>query len=417
METVNGITYRRVARHELMKFAKAESLGFSGNYQIRRGRLERDAAAYGTSNPLCAVDGDEFVGTCAAPDFEVGIPGGIMPMVGITGVAVSPTHRRRGILTELMRSQLRDVHRRGFAMAGLWSSEAAIYGRFGYGMAVEQQEISIDKNRATFRPTSHELARQAVVRFAGADEIRRVGPDLWKRKMRSTPGMVRRMPSDWQALYSDRNSDHDESGHVFTALCWVDGEVAGYVSYRVSNSRDDDGLSYKKLRVRELIACDPRAEASLWRFVLDVDLVFNVSHEAHPVRSNLWRMLDDPRCMEQKPYDGLWLRILDVPRALAARRYDVGGSVKIEVVDDFCEWVAGRYLLSTSSDGSAECVATDEDPDIAIPIDTLSAIYMGAHDLSSLHAAGRCTELKPGTVDRVAAMFATGHVHQVGAEF
>ena len=174
METVNGITYRRVARHELMKFAKAESLGFGGNYQIRQGRLERDAIAYRTSNPICAADGDEFVGTCAAPELEVGVPGGIAPMAGITGVAVSPTHRRRGILTELMRRQLRDVHRRGFTMAGLWASEAAIYGRFGFGMAVEQQEISIDKHRAKFRSTSHELTSQAMVRFTTAKEIREV---------------------------------------------------------------------------------------------------------------------------------------------------------------------------------------------------------------------------------------------------
>ena len=82
-----------------------------------------------------ALDGDVPVATAGTYDHRIRIPGGDIPIAGVTLVGVHPSHRRRGILRELMRRQLDDAHERGEAVAVLWASEAAIYGRFGYGMA------------------------------------------------------------------------------------------------------------------------------------------------------------------------------------------------------------------------------------------------------------------------------------------
>ena len=416
IDTVNGVTYRRMAPHEVLAYMRSESRGFASVFQIHEGRLERSAEYYESARPICAIDRGEIVGTSAASDLEVGVPGAVAPMSGITSVTVSPTHRRKGILTEMMRRQLDGEHRRGLPLVGLWASESPIYGRFGFGMAVEQQEISIENHRANFKGSSLALAQGAHLTFATPEEIRKVGPKLWRERMQTTPGMVLRHHLDWEREYPDRPEPND-SRHRFQVICRMADEVIGFVSYRISDSSDPDGLDYKKLTVRELVASEPVAEAALWRFMLDIDLVHQVSHGGHPVRSNLWHMLNDPRCMQQMPYDGLWLRILDVQRALSARTYDIDGSVNIEVTDEFGEWSQGRYTLNVESDGTAVCETTNQQPDIVMPIATLGTIYMGAHRLSDLAAAGRCDELKVGTVSQLDAMFATSHVHHVAAEF
>lgn len=416
MDTVNGITYRRLASHEVLAFTRSETRGFASVYRIHEGRLERKAEYYRSARPICAVERDDIVGTAAACDLEVGVPGAVVPMSGITSVAVAPTHRRKGILTEMMRRQLDGEYDRGFPLVGLWASESQIYGRFGFGMAVEQQKISIEKHRATFKDSSLVLAKGANLSFATAEEIRKAGPKLWREKMWTTPGMVLRHHLDWEREYPDRAEPND-SRHRFQVICREGDEATGFVSYSTSDSSDPDGLDYKKLKVHELVASKPTAEAALWRFVLDIDLVHEVAHGGHPVRSNLWHMLNDPRCMQQIPYDGLWLRILNVPSALSARNYDIEGSVTIEVTDDFGGWTRGRYTLHVAPDGSAECQPTDRQPDVVIPITTLGTIYMGAQGLSAMAAAGRCVELTGGTVALMDTMFATSHVHHVAAEF
>lgn len=416
MDTVNGITYRKLEPHEVLAYTKSETRGFGSVYRIRQGHLERSAEYYRSGTPLCAAEGDEIVGTTVASNLEVGVPGAVVPMAGITSVTVAPTHRRRGILTEMMRRQLHKVHQQGFALAGLWASESAIYGRFGYGMAVEQQEISIEKHRAMFNGVGLKLVQRTNLAFATANKVRNIGPKLWREKMQTTPGMVLRNRLDWERSYPNR-ADPNDSRNTFHVISRDGDNITGFVSYHVSDSSDPDGLDYKKLTVQELVASRPDAEAALWRFVLDVDLVHEVTHGGHPARSNLWHLFKDPRCMRQVPYDGLWLRILDVPSALCERTYDISGSVTIEVADDFGGWGRGRYALDVADDGSAKCQPTDQQSDIIMPIETLGAIYLGAHGLSTLAAAGRCTESTQGAVDKVDAMFATNHVHHVAAEF
>ena len=416
METIDGITYRPLQPHENLRAAVTESRGFGNVYQVRPGGLERAKQYREVARVNCAADGEEVVGTCAGVDMEVGVPGGVAPMSGITSVAVSPTHRRRGILTQMVRKQLQQERDRGFPLAGLWASEAPIYGRFGFGMAVEQQEVAIECDRSTFRAGNPAATANGKIRFATAADIRRVGPDIWQRKMAVTPGMASRDAHPWQSAYPDSSTDK-RFADVFNVTYSEGADTLGFASYRISDSRDLDELAFKMLKVRELIALNPRAEAAIWRFLLDIDLVHLVQHESHPVRSLLLRLLDDPRCMTQKPYDALWLRILDVPKALSARTYSTPGEFVLEVVDDFCGWTTGRYALVANGDGSAECNPTDGSVDIEMPIATLGAIYMGDHDLAVLHAADRCAELSRGSVQLASAMFADARVHHVAAEF
>src|SRR6185503_18593563 len=103
------------------------------------------------SRALAAYDGDEPVALTGAYRFDLSIPGGELPCAGVTWVGVIPTHRRRGILRDLMRRELEDVHSWGEPIAALWASEAAIYGRFGYGHAAPNGQAKSDRARFALR--------------------------------------------------------------------------------------------------------------------------------------------------------------------------------------------------------------------------------------------------------------------------
>src|SRR5581483_4999816 len=93
-------------------------------------------------------DGDVCVGTAGAFRFRLTVPGGgAVPAAGVTMVSVAATHRRRGVLTSMMRRQLADIRSWEEPLAVLTASEPAIYGRFGYGAATFQLGAEIDTSR------------------------------------------------------------------------------------------------------------------------------------------------------------------------------------------------------------------------------------------------------------------------------
>src|SRR5918997_1713898 len=93
-------------------------------------------------------DGGQLVGTGSSYSFEVALPGGRLPMAGVTWVGVLPTHRRRGVLTALMAAVIDQALERGEPLAGLTASEATIYRRFGFGVAARYQAATIDSTRS-----------------------------------------------------------------------------------------------------------------------------------------------------------------------------------------------------------------------------------------------------------------------------
>ena len=97
----------------------------------------------------------------------------------------------------------------------------------------------------------------------------------------------------------------------------------------------------------------------------------------------------------------MWVRPLDVPALLTARRYTASGRVVIDVVDDQ-GLAGGRFVLEASPEG-ATCRASDEPADLTMPVRTLGAVSLGGMRLRALHAAGWCDELTAGAVTRADA--------------
>ena len=353
---------------------------------------------------IAAFDGGEPVSTAGALTFRLSVPGGEAAAAGVTLVGVSPSHRRRGILRSMMRHQLDDIHARGEPLAILWASEGAIYQRFGYGLATLNGTFEIERAGAVFaRPASAE----GTVRLVDIETAMGILPALYDRVRVETPGMVGRSETWWRWI-TLRDTDHmrGANGMKFLAVYEADGQVEGTAVYRVKPDWDDRGPN-GRLVAQEVLATTPRATRDLWAWLFDVDLVRLVRAVRGPVPHPLQLLLAEPRRLGFTIGDAIWLRVVDVPAALAARTYGRPGTLVLEVRDGFCPWNAGRWRLDAAEDGRGTVERTTAVPDLTLDATDLGATYLGTFRFSELARVGRVVENTAGALLRADALFAS----------
>ena len=398
-----GFEIRPIHEDELPTFVRTDSAAFGGVPSDEDIELMRHGFEFDRS--LAAFDGSCMVGTAGAYSFDLTLPGlTSIPVAGVSWVGVLPTHRRRGILTDLMRRQLTDVRERGEPAAILLCSESLIYGRFGYGIATTQTQLEIDKRYGTFaRP----IETPGQLSMIDRDAARAVLPEVYDRVRLRQPGAVSRRPIWWDGYLRDPESHRrGMSPRFYVTYAAPSGQVDGYVGYRVQ-SKWEEGNPGGTLMVSELMATTLAALAVLWRYCLNVDLITTVRAPDRPVDDPLRWMLAEPRRLRFTSYgDHLWLRILDLPVALSTRRYAASDRLVLEIGDTFCPENAGRYSLVGGPDG-AECHSTSAEPDLSLDITDLSACYLGGVRFSTLAAAGRIGEHTAGSLRRADALFAS----------
>ncbi|PZH01631.1 GNAT family N-acetyltransferase, partial [Streptomyces sp. NTH33] len=331
-------------------------------------------------------DGDVCVGTAGAYSFRMTVPGGApVSAAGVTMVSVAATHRRRGVLTSMMRRQLDDVRSWGEPLAVLTASEPAIYGRFGYGAATFQLQAEIDTNRAGLSvPAGTDDVR---LRYAAPADVLDACEAVYARLVPTRPGMVER-PAGWARLtLLDPESERGGASPLQCVVAERDGEVTGYARYRVKPSWGNGGPEGTVV-LSDLDALDPASGAALWRFLYGIDLTSTLSVRMRPV-DDAWQYLvsDIRRCLPRLK-DALYLRLVDVGAALEARTYQTPVDVVFEVVDDFCPWNSGRWRLSGDTKG-ATCGRTSDAAEMALSVRELGAAYLGGVPLTALAAAGR----------------------------
>jgi predicted acetyltransferase len=361
---------------------------------------------------LAAFDGPVQVGTAAVYSFQLTVPGaGTLPAAGVTWVSVLPSHRRRGVLTSLMRRQLADVRDRGEPVAVLWASEATIYSRFGYGRAMWHADFTIGRGEGAL---TGRAPADGGLRLRLADPAA-VMPELVKvydAVLPTRPGFIARNQAWWHGATYDPPEHRDGSSPLHCVIAEDDSGPRGYALYAGQNrweptSSLPDGL----LNVRELMSVDPAAAAMLWADLLGRDLTTEFSVRRRPVDDPLVYQLADPRRARPRLKDALWVRIIDVPAALARRRYSCPVDVVIEVRDDLLPSNAGRWRLATSGvaseDGglSASCVPLGggAPADVVLDVTELGAAYLGGTRIGALAGAGLVAERRPGAVRQLSA--------------
>ncbi|WP_157252586.1 GNAT family N-acetyltransferase [Nonomuraea typhae] len=348
---------------------------------------------------LAAFDGDTIAGVTAIFSMTMTVPGGALPVAGVTSVSVLPSHRRRGILSSLMRRQLTDVHERGEAVAALYASESAIYGRYGYGRAASELGVTITTSASGFvknAPHDPELRLRVVTPAQARQDLEKVFAGVVTER----PGRYVRDEQFWNAVLADEEPDRDGWNALRGLLAEDASGVRGYALFRIKSRWDDDGIPNGELRVHEIEARDPAAYALLWRGVLDRDLVTKVTAGV-PVDAPLTALLANPRQLRAGWSDELWIRVVDVEKALPARSYAAPVDTVIEVEDDVCPWNARRWRL-TAGAGSASCTPVEAAPDVTLPVSALGSAYLGDGELGALLDAGLLKEHTPGAVRALA---------------
>ncbi|WP_172385942.1 GNAT family N-acetyltransferase [Streptomyces sp. MNP-20] len=349
-------------------------------------------------------DGEECIGTASAFSFRVTVPGGaLVDAAGVTMVSVAATHRRRGLLTAMMRRQLDDLRARGEALALLTASEPAIYGRFGYGVACWHLRASIDTARV--RLTVPAGTDEVALRYAVPAEAAAACEAVYARVVPGRPGMLARQPG-WERLpLLDPERDRDGASPLQCVLAERAGEVVGYAHFAVKPDWDARGPKGVVL-ARAVEAVDPAAYAALWRFLFDIDLTSRIEVRNRPVDDPLLHLVSDVRRCGLVTRDWLYVRPVDVGAALEARAYRTPVDVVLDVTDPFCPWNEGRWRLTGDPKG-ASCKRVDDDApaDLALSVRELGSAYLGGVSLAELARAGRVRELRPGALAEASLAF------------
>ncbi|KPI00381.1 Sterol carrier protein domain containing protein [Actinobacteria bacterium OK074] len=362
-----------------------------------------------------AADGRP-VGTAGAYSFELTLPGEILvPTSGVTAVGVLPSHRRRGVLSAMMRHQLAELRARGEFLSVLLASEATIYGRFGYGPATYTQQLTVQRHRAALTPPrAHGTADAAATGSDGGSDggsdsdadggsvevLRRaecgeILEEVYDRYRRAQPGALSR-PHRWWALRAGQPPISPAPRYVAVHRD-ADGVPDGYASYSIADAA---------MTVDETIATDDAVFTALARFAVGHDLVSRVVFKHLPLRHPLrWQLADFRAAEVGGDTDWLWVRLLDVPRALTARGWFTDGELVLDVVDPFLG-EHGRHLL-TVRDGKADCVPTDREPDLSLDVRDLGSLYLGGTAPSTLVRAGHVRAHHPDAATLADALFRT----------
>jgi len=345
------------------------------------------------------------------------VPGAEAPVSGLTWVGVHPQHRRRGLLRAMITHHLDACAERGETVSALFAAEAGIYGRFGYGLAAHDVRLTLPRGARlrdvpgagthTVRievadPDVHGTLVASVHREAGRRPLGVDGPHgaLLNRPGwagRDDEALARRLLLDPPAL-----RDGKESRRI--VVVERDGEPRGFATFRRSSTWTDDGPR-GTVHVGEVATLDAAAAHDLWTVLLDLDLMAKVETFLLPPDDALLGMLVDPRAAGTKRVDNVWVRLVDIAGALAARRYQADVDVVLAVTDALRPANDGTYRVRASAFAEAEVTRTHDDADLALDVDALGAAYLGGQSLAGLGLAGRVTELRPGALATASAAF------------
>ncbi|MEY2415498.1 MAG: hypothetical protein QOH53_832 [Ilumatobacteraceae bacterium] len=385
------ITFRTAEESDWEALCRVDGRNFGFGYTPEQ--IEKARAIHDVSRFELAFDGNEIVAVVGVFTLQVTVPGAReVPMGGLTWVSTSATHRRQGLLTQLMTRSLADVDRRGEPVAMLGASEGGIYERFGFGVATQVRATSVDRRLAKLRPEFR--PKPGTVRMFEGDKARSHVAEVWSRFHRNRAGEVDRSEAIHRYLFDVRAIERDGFSPSFY-LAHRDG----YAVYRILMQRNNGQHSHN-LDLIELVATTLDAHAALWHTLLGVDLVGPITSRQVPIDDPLPFLLTDPRALETTALnDGVWVNVRDVKACFGARAYSTTDRIVVEA-DGL------RWAIDGGPEG-ATCSRVKTRPDLTLDHASLGAILLGGVKASTLVAGRRAEARNNEALRQVDAFFAT----------
>ncbi|MCS7479091.1 enhanced intracellular survival protein Eis [Umezawaea endophytica] len=319
---------------------------------------------------LLAHDGGEPLGSLLINDFAQFFGGRAVPTGGIGGVVVDPHARGRGVASALLDTALRTMREQGQSLSALYPTVPSLYRGRGWERSGVLERLVFPMDRLLMSPRApHRLATRRATRADLAD-VHACYTDL----AATVDGLLDRHAPTFQP---EKLLDLD----VATLVHDADGVLRGYLTA----DRERDGL-----KVHDLVAADLDAQLTLlaeltsWSGVLDTVDVRVVD----PAFTGLLTA----QAMRIEMSVSLWfLRVVDLPAAVAARGWPAAaglkaGAVDLDVVDEHAPWHAGRQRLVVDDGGVR--VEPGGSGAVQVHARALGPWFSGAQGTAALRRAG-----------------------------
>ena len=379
---------------------RAAMVGFPPLSNLAPGQITR---LLEPGRTIGAFVGGQLVGTADAVTSGLTLPGGaIVGHAAVSHIGVLPSFTRKGIATELMRHQLRDIKARGEVVATLRASEATIYERYGYGVASSSQTVEVQTARATLRP---DVGAGGPVRLLDAAEAWDVLPRIYADNRPPRPGTIDRPEVWWQGA---RMRSESSSRPSYVAVHGEPGSESGFARYRPVDTESWFISDQRTIAVEDFFAPTTEAYLGLLRFLLGLDLIDRVVFWLLPLDDPLpWLLADRRAARVTGMHDETWLRVVDAEKALRARGYVGEDAVTIAVNDPLLPNNSAAFTIA--ADGAER---TDQPAQLRTDVEGLAAVLLGGATWRSLATAGLATALDPSALaaaDRLFAVSAAPH--------
>jgi len=355
-----------------------------------------------------AFVGGKLVGTADAATSRLTLPGGaIVDHAAVSHIGVLPSFTRKGIATDLMRHQLRDIAARGELLATLRASEATIYERYGYGVASWSQTVEVRTARAALRP---DVGTGGPVRLLDATEAWDVLPGIYADNRSSRPGTIDRPEVWWQVA---RMRAESSSGPSYVAVHGEPGSESGFARYRPVDTESWFVSDQRTIAVEDFFAPTTEAYLGLLRFLLGLDLIDRVVFWMLPVDDPLpWLLVDRRAARVTAVHDETWLRVVDAEKALTARRYTGDDTVTIAVNDPLLPNNSASFAIAP--DGAEP---TDRRPQLRTGVEGLATVLLGGASWHGLAVAGLAQANDPAALAIADRLFAVPDAPHAGFFF
>ncbi|MFI1941793.1 GNAT family N-acetyltransferase [Streptomyces purpureus] len=392
-----SLDVRTVSASEFPDWLKALKTGFLKPPVIAAEEAAHRLRHVDLSRVHGVFDGGRIVATYRSFAQELtGVGGAPLAANAVSQVTVSPTHRRRGLLSRMITADLAVAKERGDAVATLIAAEYPIYGRYGFGPATWTAEWAVDVRRAGIDPRWSGPEDGGRIELVDTTEIRKTGPEVHDRLRARQHGVVSRQTRGWDLVTGQVREESYPYTEPFSVLYRsATGETEGMLTYTADDKWGDNKQPLNTATVKDFLALTPAAERALWHYLCSVDWITTVRSGYRAPDDLLPLLLPDPRAAQLITHaDMLWVRVLDPVRLLESRTYGASGRLVLELRDGL-GLAGGRYRLEAEP-GGASCAPATESPDLVMDIAELGTLSLGDESVVRLVALGRVEEAAPG---------------------
>jgi GNAT superfamily N-acetyltransferase len=317
---------------------------------------------------------------------------------GLSWVGVHPDHRRKGVLSAMLRHHFEQVHEEeGTHVSALHASEPAIYGRHGYGLASLEMEVSLGRGTTLTAPGLDGAAAAVTTQLATVSD-----PDVPKRMRECHLASAGLGSVVGEAGYYARVC-HQLPEHLRDKEPWRvlfarrDGVDVGFAMFRRTH-KWERARPAGEMSVWALVG-DPATQLALLRRLVDFDLIGAVKVGTVGVDDPLLLWVGGPRSTSDvATYDSLWVRLVDLAEALQERAWSASCDVVVEVEDTAAPWNDGSWRIRADEAGEATVERTTAESDVRLRVEALGGAYLGGGNLVALQRAGLVAERRRGAV-------------------